>query len=124
MRSNAKLFAHLPVLTPERRIWRAVLEQAYFDAHLPREADGSEPVERTLARAFLCTDSPELRLVCDYAEIPRDRVIAWARGYFSVAEQALPFSGNPPQANAEDIDAASSESIEIFVAKTDSGVSP
>lgn len=124
MRTNAELFAQIPVLTPERRIWRAVLEQAYFDAHLPLEADGSEPVERTVARAFLSTDSPELRLVCEYAEIPRDRVIVWARGHFSLAAPAESSGGNPPQTKNEDANAASAESIELVVAMTDSGVSP
>lgn len=124
MRTNAELFAQIPVLTPERRIWRAVLEQAYLDAHLPLEPDGSEPVERTVARTFLCTDSPELRLVCDYAEIPRDRVLLWARTYFSSGDPAVPLSESPPQTNIENVSAVSAERIEIVVAMTDSGVSP
>jgi hypothetical protein len=124
MRTNAELFAQIPVLTPERRIWRAVLEQAYLDAHLPREADGSEPVERTLARAFLCTEGPELRLVCDYAEIPRDRVLLWAREYFSRGDPAVPLSESPPQTNTENVHAVSAERIEIVVVMNHSGVSP
>lgn len=124
MRTNAELFALIPVLTPERRIWRAVLEQAYLDAHLPLEGDGCEPVERTLARTFLCTDSPELRLVCDYAEIPRDRVIGWARTYFSAAEPAVPSLGIPSPTNIDDLSAVSAKRIEIVVAMTDSGVLP
>ena len=77
-----------PALTPERKIWRAVLEQAREDAELPLNADGSEPIERALARCFLRAkpeDAEDLALVCDFAGIPLDRVALWARKRFPLA---------------------------------------
>ncbi len=35
-RRSKSLWAHEPILTPERKLWRAVLEQAYLDSELPR----------------------------------------------------------------------------------------
>jgi hypothetical protein len=75
--------AHEPVLTPERKVWRAVLGQAHADAELALFSDGSEVKEGTLARMFLRADSADekeiLELVCDFAGVPADRVILWAR---------------------------------------------
>ena len=72
-----------PVLTPERKLWRAVLEQARLDCDLPLFSDGTAPMERVLARRLLRAASAEetdiLRLVCDFAGVPADRVILWAR---------------------------------------------
>lgn len=84
MRTNAQLFAQIPVLTPERKIWRAVLEQAYADAEGAAEPDpDSGLATRSIARRFLRAASPieaeVLALVCDYAEVPYDRVVLWAR---------------------------------------------
>jgi hypothetical protein len=73
------------MLTAENKLWRAVLEQAYADAELFADCDdsGDGPAERIKARFFLRGDSPHeaasLALVCDFAAIPADRVIAWAR---------------------------------------------
>jgi hypothetical protein len=80
---------HDPLLTPENRLWRAVLEQAYTDAESgcepgeERDDDGDGPPERIRARCYLRGDNkPEaaaLAMVCGFAEIPADRVLNWAR---------------------------------------------
>lgn len=84
MRTNAQLFAHIPVLTPERKIWRAVLEQAFADAEGTAEPDpDSGLATQVIARRFLRGAGPceaeLLALVCDFAEVPYDRVVLWAR---------------------------------------------
>ncbi len=88
-RRSKSIWAHEPILTPERKLWRAVLQQAYADAELPLSSDGSEPIERTLARRFLRADSPfeteDLKLVCDFAELPADRVYLCARKQYPLA---------------------------------------
>jgi hypothetical protein len=82
---------HNPLLTAENRLWRAVLEQAYVDAESGPDAgdaqadddagDGSHECIR--ARCYLRGDSkPDaaaLTSVCDFAEVPADRVLNWAR---------------------------------------------
>src|SRR5260370_31379608 len=87
-RSNS-IWAHEPVLTPERKLWRAVLQQAYADAELPRTQDGSELMERPLAHRFLRADAASeseiLELVCDFADVPADRLILWARKQYPLA---------------------------------------
>lgn len=89
-RTRASLWAHEPILTPERNLWRAVLEQAYADAELPLSQDGSEPVERSLARRLLRADSSHeaqnLDVVCEFADVPADRIILWARRRYPVEE--------------------------------------
>jgi len=91
-RTPAPIWAHEPIITPELKVWRAVLEQAYIDAELPLSLDGSEPTEGILASRFLRADSPyeaqNLKLVCDFADVPADRVISWARRRYR-AEQAF-----------------------------------
>jgi hypothetical protein len=88
-RTPASFWTHEPILTPERKLWRAVLEQAYSDAELPLSLDGSEPVERNLARRFLRADSPHeaqnLEVVCEFADVPADRVVLWARQRYPLA---------------------------------------
>jgi len=81
-----------PILTPEHKLWRAVLEQAHTDAECApgeSEADGSAPKERVRARRFLTAgtllDFACLRFVCDLAEVPNDRVIRWARERYAAA---------------------------------------
>jgi hypothetical protein len=75
----------------ERRLWRAVLEQAYEDAemHAIGEETGSAPLECTRARRYLCADSPHeagnLNLVCEFADVPADRVVLWARQHYPLA---------------------------------------
>ena len=71
------------LLTPEQKMWRAVLEQAYLDAEgLSGDPDISQK-EYLRARTFLRAEEPEgamvLALICDFAEIPADRVVLWAR---------------------------------------------
>jgi hypothetical protein len=83
------MYVREPILTPERRIWRAVLGQAYADAELALWPDGSEPSERVQARRFLRADSQEdkegVYFVCELADIPVDRVVLWARRQYPVA---------------------------------------
>jgi hypothetical protein len=86
------------LLTNDRKLWRAVLEQAFDDAELPKcDETGFEPVARKQARRFLRADSPHeqanLELVCDFADIPADRVIPWACKRYPISrlgEQARP----------------------------------
>lgn len=71
--------------TPENKLWRAVLEQAYTDAELwaDCEDNGDGPKERIQARRYLRGDGAQeganLALVCDFAAVPADRVTTWAR---------------------------------------------
>ena len=77
------------VMTPERKLWRGVLEQAYADAELLAGIESvDEPfTEQIRARLFLRAGTPEekegLRLVCDYAEVPCDRVVTWAKKQYA-----------------------------------------
>ena len=79
----SSIWTHEPLLTPERKVWRAVLGQTYVDSELALFADGSEPVERICARSLLRADSADereiLELLCEFAGVPADRVILWAR---------------------------------------------
>ncbi|HMD40707.1 MAG TPA: hypothetical protein VKH15_15590 [Candidatus Acidoferrum sp.] len=87
--NGTSMYMREAVLTPERRIWRAVLGQAYADAELTIWPDGSEPNARVFARSFLRADSLDdkagLCLVCELADVPVDRVVLWARRQYSVA---------------------------------------
>ena len=77
------------VMTPERKLWRSVLEQAYADAELLAgiESEDEPFIEQIRARLFLRADTLDeeagLRLVCDYAEVPFDRVVTWARKHYA-----------------------------------------
>ena len=77
------------VMTPERKLWRGVLQQAYADAELLAgvESEDEPFIEQIRARLFLRAGTPEekegLRLVCDYAEVPCDRVVTWARKHYA-----------------------------------------
>ena len=88
-RRSKSIWAHEPVITPELKLWRAVLEQAYVDAELPLSSDGSESMERTLARRFLRADgaseAKDLNRVCEFADVPADRVMLWARKRYPLA---------------------------------------
>jgi len=88
-RLSKSIWAHEPILTSERKLWRAVLEQAYADAELPLCPDGSEPPERGLALSFVRADAASerenLELVCDFADVPADRLILWARRRYPLA---------------------------------------
>lgn len=93
---SSSLWVSDPVLTPQRKLWRGVLGQAYADAELPVavESDDEQFIEQIRARRFLRADTPEeeegLRLVCDYAGVPFDRVVKWARKrYARPAQQDL-----------------------------------
>ena len=78
-------------LTPEGRLWRRVLGQAYEDAETGVSVDGDdfEPAECARARRYLRADSPfeaaDLKLVCEFADIPADRVVSWARQRYPLA---------------------------------------
>jgi hypothetical protein len=82
-RHRKTIWSDEPILTPERKVWRAVLEQAYLDAEITIFVDETEVLEHIFATRFLRADSPEeaavLKMVCDFAEIPWDRLIPWAR---------------------------------------------
>ena len=90
-RTPAAIWVHEPILTPELKVWRAVLEQAYQDAELSAgsEADGEESSQCAKARRYLRADSPHeaanLKLVCDFADVPTDRVFSWARQRYPTA---------------------------------------
>lgn len=81
-------------LTPEQKLWRAVLEQAYLDAELLAPDPDVSPKEYLRARSFLQAEDAEeaviLGIVCDFAEIPADRVIVWARRRYSVVVSQSP----------------------------------
>jgi hypothetical protein len=84
---------HDPLLTPENRLWRAVLEQAYADAESGGDSgdesesgtddSGDGSPERIRARCYLRGDNRQdavsLVMVCGFAEVPADRVLNWAR---------------------------------------------
>jgi hypothetical protein len=90
---------HEPLLTPENRLWRAVLEQAYADAesgcgsadtsdgHDDADDIGDGSPQRIRARCYLRGDNKQdaasLVLVCGFAEVPADRVLNWARRNYS-----------------------------------------
>ena len=98
---------HDPLLTPENRLWRAVLEQACVDAesgsscHSDAKSndDGDGSHERRRARCYLRGDSKQdaasLIAVCDFAEIPADRVLNWARRNYP-----QPRTQSPPASHA------------------------
>jgi hypothetical protein len=75
----------------ERRLWRAVLVQAYQDAEGIAIEVGTAlaPIQCERAQRYLRADSvlekEDLSLVCDFANVPADRVYAWARRRYPVA---------------------------------------
>jgi hypothetical protein len=79
------------VLIPENKLWRAVLEQAYEDAEMWANCPESVPApgERIKARRYLRADSTHeamgLATVCEFADVPADRVILWARRRYNFA---------------------------------------
>lgn len=87
---------HDPLLTPENRLWRAVLEQAYSDAESPADvvSDGDSSPERIRARQYLRGDNAQeaaaLGMVCSFAEIPSDRVVTWARRNYPRTRMNMP----------------------------------
>jgi hypothetical protein len=89
-RMSKSIWAHEPILTSERKLWRAVLVQAFVDAEMTPIGDetGWKPFES--ARQYLRADNFEeaehLKLVCDFADVPADRVILWARQRYAAGE--------------------------------------
>ena len=75
----------------ERRLWRAVLDQAYEDAEILAHDGEAAPerLERVRARRYLRAESPfeaeNLKLVCEFADVPADRVYLWARRRYPLA---------------------------------------
>jgi hypothetical protein len=99
-RTKASIWAHEPILTPERKLWRAVLTQAFEDAEMT-PIDGepvAEPMEASQARCYLRGDSPfeaaDLKLVCDFAELPADRVILSARRKYAPEPEPMECGGS------------------------------
>lgn len=94
-RFDKSIYAHEPLVTSEVRFWRGVLNQAYADAEpspgVEAEDEDALFIEQIRARRFLRADTPgereELRLVCDYAEVPFDRVVTWARKHYVPSAQ-------------------------------------
>ncbi len=92
-RRSKSIWAHVPILTPEKKVWRAVLTQAMEDAEMTPVGDETavEPLEAPRARRYLRADSPfeaeNLKLVCDFADLPADRVFLWARRQYSLEER-------------------------------------
>ena len=79
------------MITVENKLWRAVLGQAYEDAEMWANYDESVPAPglRLKARRYLRADSAHersgLETVCEYADVPADRVILWARRQYRFA---------------------------------------
>jgi len=79
------------VLTAENKLWRAVLGQAYDDAEMWADCPASvpSPADRIKARRYLRGDSAHeatgLATVCEYADVPADRVVLWARRRYKFA---------------------------------------
>lgn len=73
-------------LTPEVKLWRAVLEMAYHDAE-----SSSGKFSRVMARHFLCATvemmDSDLRSLCRKAGIPASRVIRFARNRYGLRPQ-------------------------------------
>jgi len=73
------------VSNAERNLWRAVLGRAYDDAEAKSFADetAEEPFDASRARRYLRADSPfeaaNLAMVCEFAGLPADRIVLWAR---------------------------------------------
>jgi hypothetical protein len=78
----------------ERNLWRAVLVQAYEDAEMLASSEDkeSQPLGCARARRYLRGCSPfelgNLELVCDFADVPADRVILWARQRYAADRAA------------------------------------
>src|SRR5260370_11856630 len=99
------IWSHEPIIRRERKLGRAVLPQALEDAEMTPvgdEAEG-EPLETSRARRYLRADSAfeaeDLKLVCDFAELPADRVFLWARRSYPpepTLENHLEGGGPPP----------------------------
>jgi hypothetical protein len=103
--SRPSIWSHEPILTPEKRVWRAVLTQALEDAEMtPIDGEtGSESLEAFRARRYLRADSQfeaaNVKLVCDFADLPADRVILWARRQYppeQTFEEHVECDGLPP----------------------------
>src|SRR5260370_4208881 len=99
------IWSHERIITPERKLWRAVLTQGLEDAEMTPvgdEAEG-EPLETSRARRYLRADSAfeaeDLKLVCDFAELPADRVFLLPRRSYPpepTLENHVESGGSPP----------------------------
>jgi hypothetical protein len=99
--TKASMWSRGLVLTSEQKLWRAVLLQAFEDAEMtPIEGEPvAEPMEASQARCYLRGDSPfeaaDLKLVCDFAELPADRVILSARRKYAPEPEPMECGGGP-----------------------------
>jgi len=80
------------VCDAERKLWRAVLGQAYEDAEGTTTADETseeQPLAASRARRYLRADSSfeaaDLAMVCEFADLPADRIISGARRSYPLA---------------------------------------
>ena len=77
------------MVVAERSLWRAVLQQAYDDAELASFADDTDPAERVRACSYLradnATELDSLSLVCEFSDVPLDRVVNFARRRYPLA---------------------------------------
>jgi hypothetical protein len=77
------------MVVAETKLWRAVLQQAYDDAELAPFTDDTDPAERVRACSYLRADDPteqeNLSLVCEFADVPLDRVVTFARRRYPLA---------------------------------------
>ncbi len=75
----------------ERNLWRAVLAQALEDAEMTLVVEDTvvEPLVTSRARCYLRADdlqeAEHLKVVCEFADVPADRLILWARQRFAQA---------------------------------------
>jgi hypothetical protein len=74
-----------------------------MDAELPLLLDGTAPTERVLARGFLRADTPieaeNLGILCEFAELPADRVLLMARRRYPREQRIdtpVECGGSPP----------------------------
>lgn len=76
-------------MTRENRLWRAVLAKACADAELLELGPEFSLKQRIRACRYLRGDTREdetaLLLVCDFAELPSDRITLWARKRYPYA---------------------------------------
>lgn len=59
-------------LSPERRMWQSVIEQAFSDAMRPDPKNQNDLREKRIAANWIRSCGPDFRLVCDLAGMDPD----------------------------------------------------